>query len=75
MANKPIKVVEVRAIKRGFFGGQYRQVNDRFDCPEDKLSRVWMEVLGKDKPKPIKKPKDGYEPLEIPSLMNKKDKG
>jgi hypothetical protein len=68
---KPAKILKVRAIKRGFFGGQYRLPDDRFDCPEDQLSKVWMEVLGSKKPKPLKKPKDGYEPLEIPDLMNK----
>tara|TARA_R110000824_G_scaffold76487_6_gene193733 strand:+ start:714 stop:941 length:228 start_codon:yes stop_codon:yes gene_type:complete len=71
--NKPVKTLKVRAIKRGFFGGQYRLIGDEFECPEGALSKTWMEVKSS-KNKPIKKPKDGYVPLEIPDLMNKSDK-
>lgn len=66
--------MRVRAIKRGFFGGEYRRPGDEFDCPSNAFSKVWMEKLVKGKPKPLKKPIDGYVPLEIPSLMNKEDK-
>jgi len=65
--------MKVRAIKRGFFGGLYRKPGDEFDCPsEAEFSKNWMKRLGKGKAEPIPKPKKGYIPLEIPSLMNKK---
>ena len=67
--------MEVRAIKRGFFGGVYRRPGDKFDCPSDAFSSNWMEKLTKGvKPKPLEKPENGYEPLEIPSLINKPKK-
>jgi len=62
--------MRVRAIKRGFFGGVYRRPGDKFDCPSDAFSPNWMEKLTKGKAKPLPE-KDGYVPLEIPSLMNK----
>ena len=65
--------MEVRAIKRGFFGGQYRRQGDKFNCPSEDFSSNWMEELSKGvKPKPLEKQKDGYVPLEIPSLAKKK---
>lgn len=63
--------MKVRAVKRGFFGGQYRRPGDEFDCPSESFSEAWMEKLKKGKVKPLPKP-DEYVPLEIPSLMNKK---
>lgn len=63
--------MKVRAIKRGFFGGVYRQPGAKFDCPSEAFSEVWMEKLKKGRPTPIKKPEDGYIPLEIPSLIDK----
>ena len=65
--------MEVRAIKRGFFGGQYRRPGDKFNCPSEDFSSNWMEKLLKGiKPKPLDKPE--YVPLEIPSLINKPKK-
>lgn len=64
--------MKVRAIKRGFFGGQYRRPGDEFDCPSEAFSSKWMEKLKKGKNKPLPEP-DAYIPLEIPSLMNKSD--
>ena len=65
--------MEVRAIKRGFFAGVYRRPGDKFNCPSDAFSSNWMEKLTKGvKPKPLEKPENGYEPLEIPSLAKKK---
>jgi hypothetical protein len=63
--------MRVRAIKRGFFGGEYRRPGDKFDCPSDAFSSNWMEKLTKGKPKPLPEPENGYVPLEIPSLMSK----
>ena len=63
--------MKVRAIKRGFFDGEYRLPGDQFDCPSEAFSTNWMEKLTKVKAKPLPKIKDGYVPLEIPSLMNK----
>ena len=65
--------MEVRAIKRGFFGGVYRRPGDKFDCPSESFSSKWMEKIQKGvEPKPLKKSE--YEPLEIPSLLNKPKK-
>ncbi len=61
--------MKVRAIKRGFFDGEYRRPGDKFDCPSEAFSSVWMEKLTKGKTKPLEKSE--YVPLEIPSLMNK----
>jgi hypothetical protein len=61
--------MKVRAIKRGFFGGQYRRVGDEFDCPPEEVSPIWMRKI-QEGDKPIEKP-EGYVPLEIPSLINK----
>lgn len=63
--------MEVRAIKRGFFGGQYRRPGDCFDCPSETFSSNWMEKV-EEGMKPFKE--DKYKPLEIPSLINKKRK-
>lgn len=64
----------VRAIKRGFFGGEYRRPGDEFDCPSAAFSEVWMEKVTKGDMPPLDKPEAGYVPLEIPSLMNKPKK-
>jgi len=66
--------MKVRAKKRGFFGGIYYPAGDSrvFEVTEDQYSSNWMEkVDGRKKKKPEDKPKDGYVPLEIPSLMEK----
>jgi len=65
--------MKVRALKRGFYGGEYRRPGDEFECDKDEVGS-WMEKLSKGKKKPLEKPKDGYVPLEIPSLMNKSEK-
>ena len=68
--------MKVKAKKLGFFGGKYRKVGDTFDCPTDQeFSNSWMEKVKKGKQKKIEEPKDGYIPLEIPSLMVKDDDG
>ena len=65
--------MEVRAVKRGFFGGQYRRPGDKFNCSSEAFSNNWMEELKKGvEPKPLEKPE--YEPLEIPSLLKKTKK-
>lgn len=56
----------VRAIKRGFLGGRYRRVGDKFDCPSDLFSSNWMEEVTKDM-KPLETKPD-YTPLECPSI-------
>lgn len=61
--------MEVRAIKRGFFGGQYRRVNDRFNCSSESFSSNWMEEVRGDM-KPLVD--EAYKPLEIPSLRKKR---
>jgi len=79
-------LMKVRAIKRGFFGGQYRSPdnpkNVEFELDsEDQFSDNWMEKVSvaKKAAKPIdnsdiKETKDfKVEPLEIPGLTNKKE--
>jgi len=64
--------MKVRAIKRGFFGGEYRKPGgEPFDCSKSEFSSNWMEVVRKNS-----KPLDlgGYVPLEIPGLMYKDKK-
>ena len=65
--------MEVRAVKRGFFAGVYRRVGDKFDCPSDQVSKIWMKPVVKGE---IEQKEDdkGYVPLEIPSLINKPKK-
>ena len=62
--------MKVRAIKRGYFGGQYRRPGDTFDCPSDQaFSKRWMEKVKKGKKSGAEIPDEGtFAPLEIPSL-------
>jgi hypothetical protein len=65
--------MEVRAVKRGFYDGIYRRIGDKFDCPSDQVSKIWMRPVTKGEVEQ-KVESDGYTPLEIPSLMNKPKK-
>ena len=60
----------VRALKRGFYGGEYRKPGDKFECPKEEMG-TWMEKVTKANSKQVEEPTSGYVPLEIPSLMNK----
>jgi len=62
--------MKVRAVKRGYFGGQYRLPGDTFDCPTDEaFSKKWMVHVKRGKQAATEEKKPGeYEPLEIPSL-------
>lgn len=62
--------MKVKAIKRGYFGGEYRLPGDVFDCPSNKeFSNRWMQKVtkGKQVELPIKDEKR-FDSLEIPSL-------
>lgn len=37
--------VKVVAIQRGWFGGEIRQIGDKFSVSEAQLSKEWMKVL------------------------------
>lgn len=58
--------MDVRAVKRGFFGGLYRRPGDCFECPSEAFSSNWMEEVTEDI-KPLKE--ESYKPLESPSLQ------
>lgn len=62
--------MKVRAVKRGYFGGQYRLPGDVFDCPTDQaFSNKWMVKVKRGKQPAVEKPNpDEYRPLEIPTL-------
>ena len=71
--------MKVTAIKRGFIYGQLRKVGDEFECKEEsEFSKVWMVKGDYEAPEPIDNSNATcaeeieHEPLEIPSLMNKK---
>ena len=72
--------MKVIAIKRGFIHGELKNIGDNFECTSDEFSNVWMSEDIKDIPSQkdnskVKKIEDvEFEPLEIPSLMNKERK-
>lgn len=72
--------MKVIAIKRGFIHGELKRVGDAFECTKEQFAEEWMSEDIKDIPSPIdnskvKKVEDVvFEPLEIPSLMNKEKK-
>lgn len=37
--------IMVRALERGFSGGQFREIGDEFPVEKDKLGK-WMKVIG-----------------------------
>ena len=62
--------MRVRAIKRGFVGGQYRRPGDAFDIEPSEFSENWMKKVSTGtESKAVKPPK--YVPLEIPDLIEK----
>lgn len=72
--------MKVVAIKRGYIHGQFKRIGAEFECTEEEFSETWMSQEKDDLPKKIDNSKitraidAEYEPLEIPSLMNKKKK-
>lgn len=62
--------MKVKAIKRGYFGGEYRLPGDVFDCPsEQAFSKRWMQKVKKGKQAELPmKDESRFDSLEIPSL-------
>ena len=75
--------MKVFATKRGFIGGELKKIGEQFECSQDEFSDVWMSEDIKDITPPAKQTEKKknisamemeYEPLEIPSLMEKEAK-
>jgi hypothetical protein len=73
-------IMRVYATKRGFIHGELKRIGEQFECSAEEFTEVWMSEDIKDITPPKEQKKNlsamdvEYEPLEIPSLMEKEAK-